>query len=131
LAFVLISAALLQHVALAKSSSTGNPSTRMALRTSNIQALVNKIMPTPQLMLFLRESGKSGVIQAFVDFNRKWLSTASVVVCVLSGKATVLIGGCTLHSALEMSARLVDSEPAQQQSLLSLKLACLYWTNST
>ncbi|EFX73115.1 hypothetical protein DAPPUDRAFT_325613 [Daphnia pulex] len=39
LAFVLIGAALLQHVALANSSSTDNPSTRMALLTSNIQAL--------------------------------------------------------------------------------------------
>jgi hypothetical protein len=91
LAFVLISAALLQHVALAKSSSTGNPSTRMALRTSNIQALVKKIMPTPQLILFLGGSGKSGVIQAFVDFTRKWLSTASVMVCVSSNKAAVLM----------------------------------------
>jgi hypothetical protein len=119
LAFVLISAALLQPVALAKSSSTGNPSTCISLRTPNIQALVKKIMPTPQLMLFLGGSGKSGVIQAFVDFTHKWLSTASVVVCVSSNKAAVLIGGCTLHSALQISARLVDSEPGSSEQIIA------------
>ena len=118
LAFILISAALLQHVALANSSSTGNPSIRMALLTSNIQALVKKIMPTPQLMLFLGGSGgtgKSRVIQAFVDFARRWHPTASVVVSASSGVAAVLIGGCTLHFALGISARLVNSEPSSDQ----------------
>lgn len=52
MAFVLIGAALLQHVALANSTNTGNPSIQIALFTSNIQELLKKIMPTPQLILF-------------------------------------------------------------------------------
>jgi hypothetical protein len=69
-------------------------------------------------MLFLGGSGgtgKSRVIQAFVDFARRWHSTASVVVCASSGVAAVLIGGCTLHSAFGNSTRLVDSEPSSDQ----------------
>jgi hypothetical protein len=118
LSFVLIGAALLQHVALVNSSFPDNPSTRMALLTSNIQALVKKILPTPKLMLFLGGSGgtgKSRVIQAFADFARRWHPTASIVVCASSGVAAVLIGGCTLHSAFGNSTRMVDSEPSSDQ----------------
>jgi hypothetical protein len=98
--------------------SSGNSSIQIALLTANINDLLKKIMPTPQLILFLSGSGgtgKSRVIQTFVDFARRWHSTASVVVCASSGVAAVLIGGCTLHSALGISARMVDSDPSSDQ----------------
>ena len=118
MAFVLIGSALLQHIALANCVSSGNSSIQIALLTANINDLLKKIMPTPQLILFLSGSGgtgKSRVIQTFVDFARRWHSTASVVVCASSGVAAVLIGGCTLHSALGISARMVDSDPSSDQ----------------
>lgn len=55
------------------------------------------------------------MIQAFVDFARRWHSTASEEVCASSGVAAILIGGCTLHSALGISARMIDSDPSSDQ----------------
>ena len=70
--------------------------------------------PSGQLVLFLGSSGgtgKSRVIQAFVDFARRWHLVASHVVCASSGVAGILIGGCTLHKALSIYRDLHPPEP--------------------
>ena len=63
--FVLIGSALLQQIALANSVSSGFSSIQIALLTANINDLLKKIMPIPQLILFLSgcgDTGKSRVI---------------------------------------------------------------------
>ena len=63
-------------------------------------------------------TGKSRVIQAFVDFSRRWQATTSTVITASSGVAAVLIGGCTIHSALGItkSMKPVDPSPSMIQA---------------
>ena len=71
---------------------------------TDIKARPDRILPpTEQLVLYLGGcggTGKSQVIQAVVDFARRWNVENTVVISAISGVAAVNIGGCTLHSAL-------------------------------
>ena len=58
-------------------------------------------------------TGKSRVIQDFLDFARRWYSTSSVIVTGISGIAAMLIGGCTLHSALGIGTQPRPKEPSE------------------
>ena len=104
MAFVLIAAGLLQHLFSANSRSDSNDSEEVTKRISKIATQLDNILPSSkQLLMFLGGcggTGKSRVIQAVVDFARRWNSTSTVVITALSGIAAMLIGGCTLHSAL-------------------------------
>ena len=72
--------------------------------TGSINIKLQEILPSSQqLVMYLAGSGgtgKSRIITAFQDFARRWRATSTVVICASSGVAAVLIGGCTLHSAL-------------------------------
>lgn len=103
LAFVLIAASLLKHISQINSPDKVNLATQMGRISTHIDVLLSNILPpSGQLNLFLSDSGgtgKSRIIQAFVDFERRWHSIASHVICASSGVATILIGGCTLNTA--------------------------------
>lgn len=83
--------------------------------STHIDALLRNILPpSGQLNFFLSGSGgtgKSRIIQAFVDFARRWHSIASHVICASSGVAAILIGGCTLHTALGIGIDMNPPEP--------------------
>ena len=104
LAFVLIAAALLEHICEAKKPDGAHIPTRMGRMSTDIDALLQAILPpSGQLVLYLGGSGgtgKSRIIQAFVDFARRSHSMSSHVTCASSCVAAILIGGCTLHTAL-------------------------------
>ena len=73
--------------------------------------------PDGQLILYLGGSGgtgKSRVIQAFVDFARRWHSIASHVIGASSGAAAMLIGGWTIHSALGIGVSPHHHKPSQE-----------------
>ena len=114
-AFVLIAACLLKHISEANRPDKGNLATQMSRMSTRIDDLLRNILPsTGQLNLFLSGSGgtgKSRVIQTFVDFARRWHSIASHVICASSGVAAILIGGCTLHTALGIGISMNPSEP--------------------
>ena len=115
IAFVLIAAALLKHISEANKPDRSHVATQMGRISMNIDALLQAILPpSGQLVLYLGGSGgtgKSRVIQAFVDFARRWHSMASHVICASSGVAAILIGGCTLHSALGIGTNPLPPEP--------------------
>ena len=83
--------------------------------STNIENYLSSILPqTGQLILYLGGSGgtgKSRVIQAFVDFARRWHSVASHVICASSGVAAILIGGCTLNTAIGIAINLNPPDP--------------------
>lgn len=51
------------------------------------------------------------MIQAYIDFARRWNITASSVICASTGVAAMQIRGCTLHSALAIQRNLNPSNP--------------------
>lgn len=115
LAFTLIAASLLKHISEANRFDTLSLRTEMERMATNIDALISSILPsTGQMILYLSGSGgtgKSRIIQAFVDFSRRWHSMASHVICASSGVAAILIGGCTLHAALGIGVDMNPPDP--------------------
>nr|CAH0103563.1 unnamed protein product [Daphnia galeata] len=84
----------------------------MSTRIDDLLRNINP--PSGQLNLFLSGSGgtgKSRIIQAFVDFARRWHSIASHVICASSGVAAILIGGCTLDTALDIDISINLTDP--------------------
>ena len=118
-AFTLISAALLKHIWLTNEMDPSMNGWQHSQITQEIKTSLQKIFnTTEQLVLFLGGSGgtgKSRVIQAFVDFARRWHSSASIVITASSGIAAVLIGGCTLHCALGIQVNMDPIKPSQSQ----------------
>lgn len=114
-AFVLIAACLLKHISEANRPDKGNLATQMIHMSTRIDDLLRNINPpSGQLNLFLNGSGgtgKSRIIQAFVDFARRWHSIASHVICASSGVAAILIGGCTLDTALDIDISINLTDP--------------------
>ncbi len=114
-AFLLAGAALLQHISKTNSIDPSNQTTSCRNLTTAITEHLNILLPKDgQLIMYLGGSGgtgKSRVIQAFVDFSRRWLATASTVITASSGVAAVLIGGCTIHSALGFKKSMKPGKP--------------------
>ena len=113
--FILIASALLKHILDANRTDQAQLASQMTRMSNNIDALLNSILPeTGQLVMYLGGSGgtgKSRVIQAFVHFARRWHSIASHVICASSGVAAILIGGCTLHTAIGIAIDMYPPEP--------------------
>lgn len=117
LAFILMAAALLQHVFSSNNGTDTQSLPDTIERISRISAQLEEILPSSkQLLLFLGGcggTGKSRIIQTFLDFARRWHSTSTVVVSATSGIAAMLIGGCTLHSALGIGVQANPPTPSQ------------------
>ncbi len=117
LAFVLMAAALLQHILLANSPFDNQTTPELCIRFAGIATKLQEILPSSkQLLMFLGGcggTGKSRIIQAFLDFARRWNSTSSIVVSATSGIAAMLIGGCTLHSALGIGTKSNPPKPSE------------------
>ena len=73
---------------------------------------------------------KSRIIQAFVDFARRWHSIASHVICASSGVAAILIGGCTLNTAIGIAINLNHPEPNNDHIQAWSEVGGWFWTNS-
>jgi hypothetical protein len=133
LAFVLIAASLLKHISEANRPDKGNLATQMSRMSTCIDVLLRNILPpSGQLNLFLSESGgtgKSRIIQAIVDFARRWHTIASHVICASSGVAAILIGGCTLHTALGIGISMNPSDPSNNHIEAWSEVSCS-WTSS-
>jgi len=118
-AFLLMGAALLQHVHTTNQLSELEHNQRLVAKIHKINNYLDAVLPiNRQLVMFLAGSGgtgKSRVIQCFKDFARRWHSVASTVISASSGVAAMLIGGCTLHSALGIGIRREPPKPTQQQ----------------
>ena len=86
-------------------------------RISRIKDQLEEILPnSKQLLMFLGGcggTGKSRIIKTFLDFARRWHSASTVVVTATSGIAAMLIGGCTLHSALGIGTKANPPKPSQ------------------
>lgn len=107
MAFVLMAGAILHYLYSINCDFTEDRMSQnkeMMKRLKNILDQLNEILPdSKQLLMFLSGcggSGKSRIIKAFLDFARRWNSSTTVVVTATSGIAAMLIGGCTLHSAI-------------------------------
>jgi hypothetical protein len=118
-AFLLMGDALLQHVHTTNQLSQLEHNQRLVAKIHKINNYLDAVFPiNRQLVMFLAGSGgtgKSRVIQCFKDFARRWHSIASTVIGASSGVAAMLIGGCTLHSALGIGIRREPPKPTQQQ----------------
>jgi hypothetical protein len=118
-AFLLMGDALLQHVHTTNQLSQLEHNQRLVAKIHKINNYLDAVFPiNRQLVMFLAGSGgtgKSRVIQCFKDFARRWHSVASTVISASSGVAAMLIGGCTLHSALGIGIRREPPKPTQQQ----------------
>jgi hypothetical protein len=118
-AFLLMGAALLQHIYITNQISEFEHNQRMVNKIRVINNYLDAVMPVNRhLVMFLAGSGgtgKSRVIQCFKDFARRWHSVASTVISASSGVAAILIGGCTIHSALGIGMRREPPKPTQQQ----------------
>lgn len=117
MSFVLMGAALLQH--LLNINSVLELPEAARYRMDNINHLISDILPASgQLILFLGGSGGTGktrVIQALVDFARRWNASSSLITSASSGIAAMLIGGCTIHSALGIQRTLHPPDPTVKQ----------------
>ncbi len=117
MAFLLMAVALLQHVFSANSDNISQSSPELLNRFSRKAAQLEEVLPSSkQLVMFLGGcggTGKSRIIQAFLDFARRWHSSSTVVVSATSGIAAMLIGGCTLHSALGIGTKANPPKPSQ------------------
>ena len=115
-AFLLMSGALLQHAFISSHQLEEHLSVEEINRISRIKDQLEAILPSSkQLLMFLGGcggTGKSRIIQAFNDFSRRWHLTSSVVVSASSGIAAMLIGGCTLHSALGIGTQPSPPKPS-------------------
>lgn len=115
LAFLLAGAALLKHIYMTVQSSQPTAPVPTKRLNASIIGWLEKILPVSgQLVMYLGGSGgtgKSRVIQAYVDFARRWHATASSIVCASTGVAAVLVEGCTLHFALAINVNLKPAEP--------------------
>jgi hypothetical protein len=121
-AFLLMGDALLQHVHTTNQLSQLEHNQRLVAKIHKINNYLDAVFPiNRQLVMFLAGSGgtgKSRVIQCFKDFARRWHSIASTVIGASSGVAAMLIGGCTLHSALGIGIRREPPKPTQQHRRL-------------
>ncbi len=112
-------AALLQHIHATNQLSELEHNQRLVTKIRTINNYLDAVLPVNHhLVMFLAGSGgtgKSRVIQCSKDFARRWHSVASTVICASSGVAAMLIGGCTLHSALGIGIRREPPKPTQQQ----------------
>lgn len=118
-AFILMAAALLQHTNNTNQLSELEHIQSMTSKIQKMNSYLDIILQTNrQLVMFLAGSGgtgKSRVIQCFKDFARRWHSVASTVISASSGVATMLLGGCTIHSALGIGIRREPPDPTQNQ----------------
>ena len=118
-AFILMAAALLQHINNTNQLSELEHIQSMTSKIQKMNSYLDIILPTNrQLVMFLAGSGgtgKSRVIQCFKDFARRWHSVSSTVISASSGVAAMLIGGCTIHSALGIGIRREPPDPTQNQ----------------
>ena len=125
--FTLIATALLQHISVANELEEDH---RVKHLPDKIRLLFQEILPaTQQLLMYLGGSGgtgKSRVIQAVVDFARRWHSSSAIVICASCGAAAVLIGGCTLHSALGIHISLNPPDPTEEQILAWSHIGVLF-----
>lgn len=121
-AFLLGGAAFLQHISNANAIDPSQHTVSSKRITTAIKEHLKKLLPKDgQLIMYLGGSGgtgKSRVIRAFVDFSRRWHATTSTVITASSGVAAILIGGCTIHSALGIakSMKLSDPSPSMIQA---------------
>ena len=117
MSFVLMAAALLQHVFSANNETDSLSTDETIKRISRIKDQLEDILPnSKQLLMFLGGcggTGKSRIIKTFLDFARRWHSASTVVVTATSGIAAMLIGGCTLHSALGIGTKANPPKPSQ------------------
>ena len=134
LAFVLISAALLKHFPEANKPDHGNLATQMGRMSESIDALLHDLLPpSGQLVLYLGGSGgtgKSRVIQAFVDFARRWHSMSSHVICASPGSQP---SSSTAALYIPHSASVwIQTRPNRTTATfkLGLKSDSCSWTNS-
>jgi hypothetical protein len=115
-------AALLQHVNTTNQLSKLDYNQRLVAKIRKINNYLDAVLPNNrQLVMFLAGSGgtgKSRVIQCLKDFAQRWHSVASTVISASSGVAAMLIGGCTLHSTLEIGIRREPRKPTQQHRRL-------------
>jgi hypothetical protein len=112
--FVLLAAALLSSVFAQQ--ETGDP--QHDASSARVRALLAAVLPkNGQLRLYLGGSGgtgKSRVVQALIDFARRWTRSDMVAVTASSGIAGVLIGGCTIHAALGINVSLKPPAPQEK-----------------
>ncbi|KZS16225.1 Uncharacterized protein APZ42_018073 [Daphnia magna] len=117
-AFLLMGAALMQHIYATNRLSDLEVSQSMIANISKLKWFLDAVLPVNrQLALFLAESGgtgKSRVIKCFKDFTKRWYSVASTVICASSGVAAMLIEGCTLRVALGVGITVNPANPYSQ-----------------
>ena len=117
-AFLLMAAALLQNIFSVNNATTAQQSSSAIDCISRISTQLEQILPlSKQLLMFLGGcggSGKSRVIESFIDFSRRWYAASLVTVTATSGIAAMLIGGSTLHSALGIGTQSKPPKPSQK-----------------
>lgn len=129
-AFVLIGAALLQHIWSTNYIENQVCSQQAIQLKESIVNLLKQILPeSEQLIMYLGGSGgtgKSRLIQAFVDFARRWKSSQAVVITAYAGIAASIIGGSTLHSAIGIQISLNPKDPTEAHLAAWSQVAILF-----
>ena len=114
-AFILCAAALLKHIW----SANQDDEWKCHKVSEEIKKHLAEIFSENEHLRFYLGgaggTGKSRVVQAFVDYARRWHSSASVVITANCGIAAVLVGGCTLHCALGIQIEKNPASPSQSQ----------------
>lgn len=116
-AFILCAAALLKHIWSANQEDESVYGYKCHALSEKIKKLLAEIFSKNEHLRFYLGgaggTGKSRVVQAFVDYARRWHSSASVVITANCGIAAVLVGGCTLHCALGIQLEKNPASPSQ------------------
>ena len=118
-AFILCAAALLKHIWSANQEDETVYGYKCHQVSEDIKKHLAVIFSSSENLIFYLGgaggTGKSRVVQAFVDYARRWHSSASVVITANCGIAAVLVGGCTLHCALGIQIEKNPASPSQSQ----------------
>ena len=118
-AFILCAASLLKHIWTANQEDPSAQEFKCRQFSDQIRNHLAKIFCESEQMIFYLGgaggTGKSRVVQAFVDYARRWHSSASVVITANCGIAAVLVGGCTLHCALGIQIQKNPPNPSLSQ----------------
>lgn len=117
--FTLSAAALLKHIWTANEQDPSVNGYKFSKLSEEIKIHLSDIFNNnEQLIMYLGGAGgtgKSRVVQALVDFARRWHSSASVVITASTGIAAVLVGGCTVHCALGVQLSMNPPKPSRSQ----------------
>lgn len=103
-AFTLMAGALLNYLSKLYHADDSQNNLYVNKLNKSLQHKWKILFPNnEQLLMYVSGAGgtgKSRIIQAIIDFARRIHANANILVTASSGIASVLIGGCTVHSAL-------------------------------